>query len=69
MINREDLNMKSTKTKRATNLEKLAELNSLLAKEVSDAEINLQRAKMEQKINHDYDSRMQQSSLTNVLYQ
>ena len=53
MINREDLNMKSTKTKRATNLEKLAELNSLLAKEVSDAEINLQRAKMEQKINHD----------------
>ena len=44
-------------TKRATNLDKLKELESLLDKEVSDAEINLQRILMEQKISADYGKR------------
>jgi hypothetical protein len=57
MINREDLNISSTMTKRATNLDKLKELESLLDKEVSDAEINLQRILMEQKISADYGKR------------
>lgn len=41
MINREDLNISSTMTKRATNLDRLKDLESLLDKEVTDAEINL----------------------------
>jgi hypothetical protein len=41
MINREELNIRSTKTKRATNLEKLDGLESILKKEYTDLELNL----------------------------
>lgn len=39
MINRNDLNIKSTKTKRATNLEPLSHLEDILSKEVTDNEL------------------------------
>jgi hypothetical protein len=47
LINREDLNIRSTKTKRATNLEKLDGLESILTKQYNDLELNLHRSKME----------------------
>ena len=47
MIKKNDLGLKSTKTRRATNLERLEGLDNIITKEYSDAELNLQRAKME----------------------
>ena len=47
MINREDLSIRSTKTKRATNLEKLDDLEGILSRDYTDAELNLHRSKME----------------------
>jgi hypothetical protein len=47
MINKSDLNLMSTKTQRAANLDKLNNLESIIMKEYSEAEVNLQRARLD----------------------
>ena len=41
MIKKEDLNLMSTKTKRAANLSKLDGLDTIIQKDYSDIELNL----------------------------
>jgi len=47
MIKKSDLNLMSTKTQRAANLDKLNNLESIIMKEYSEAEVNLQRARLD----------------------